>query len=126
MTKKNENDSAPEERGCWLSGFLILIMIHGLVFSWLIFDQRQQPDADSPGLLAVLFILAVADIVAAIAIWYWKRWGLTLYAISVAISIAVGLVVFRTQLWVFYAIIPLAIVGYLVKDKWAYFGIETE
>jgi hypothetical protein len=37
------------------------------------------------------------------------------------ISIAVGLVATATQLWVFYAIIPLAILGYLMQGKWQQF-----
>jgi hypothetical protein len=100
-------------------------MVHGLLSSVLIFTLRGQPDADSPPLLGVLLLLALADIVAALAIWFWQRWGLILYAVTVVISIVIGLVVFRTQLWVFHEIIPLAILGYLVKDKWADFGMGT-
>jgi hypothetical protein len=100
-------------------------MVHGLLSSVLIFTLRGQPDADSPPLLGVLLLLALADIVAALAIRFWQRWGLIHYAATVVISIVIGLVVFRTQLWVFHEIIPLAILGYLVKDKWADFGIGT-
>lgn len=124
MAKKN--NTAPRERGCWLSGWLILMILHGVLSSALIYYQAKLPGANSPGWLGVLFLVAIADIVAAIAIWYWQRWGLILYAIATVVSIAVGLILTRTQLWVFHEIIPLAILGYLVKDKWAYFGIDTD
>jgi Zn-dependent protease with chaperone function len=124
MTKKN--NTAPKERGCWLSGWLILMILHGVLSSALIYYQATLPGANSPGWLGVLFLVAIADIVAAIGIWYWQRWGLILYAIATVVSIIVGLILTRTQLWVFHEIIPLAILGYLVKDKWAYFGIDTD
>jgi hypothetical protein len=99
------------------------MMVHGLVSSVLIYSLRRQPDADSPLLLGVLLLLAFTDVVAALAIWFWQRWGLFLYVAAVVASIVIGLVIFRTQLWVFHEVIPLAILGYLLKDKWADFGM---
>lgn len=125
MTKHHQ-ESAEKERGCWLTGWLLLMAIHGIVASLLVFYLRRQPGSDSPLWLAVLAAVSVATVVAAIAIWYWKRWGLILYAVTIAVGIVVGLILTRTQLWVFHEIIPLAILGYLVKDKWAYFGIRTD
>jgi L-asparagine transporter-like permease len=126
MTKNNQQQSAPKERGCWLTGWIILIALHGVIASVLVAYQGRQPYSDSPLWLTILGLLAIADIVAMIAVWYWKRWGLVLYAISTAIGIAIGLVLTRTQLWVFHDILPLVILGYLIKDKWSYFGIETK
>lgn len=124
MTKKQQE--APPERGCWLTGWLILMLIHGIISSLLVFYLRNQAGGDSPIWLGLLLLVSIAIIVATLAIWYWQRWGLILYAVSIGISIVVGLVLTRTQLWVFHEIIPLAILGYLIKDKWAAFGIGTE
>ena len=124
MTRQHQQ-SVEKERGCWLTGWLVLMAIDGIVASLLVFYLRRQPGSDSPLWLAVLAGLSIATVVAAIAIWYWKRWGLVLYAITVVISIAVGLVLTRSQLWVFHEIIPLAILGYLIRDKWAYFGMGS-
>jgi uncharacterized membrane protein (DUF2068 family) len=97
---------------------LVLIALHGVGAVYLIFTLRADT---SPGALAwiapTLFALAIADIVAAVAIWYWKKWGLRLYAISTAIGIAVGLIVTASQLIVFHDIIPLVILGYIIKDR---------
>lgn len=118
----NRNKSSTRERSCWLSGWLILILLHGILASLLILYLRQQRADPSPAwILLILFALALADIVAAIAIWYWKRWGLVLYAVSTVIGIVVGLVLTASQLIVFHDIIPLAILGYLVKDYWGAF-----
>lgn len=122
MTKKKNAGQVHKERGTWLSLWLILIMLHGIIASGLIWYLRAQDNESSPvWMLAMLFVLAIVDIVAAIGAWYWKKWGLWLYAISTFAGIAVGLVLARTQLIVFHDIIPLVILGYLVKDKQKWF-----
>lgn len=119
MTKKVQ---AKKERGGWLTALLVIILLQGIVASVLIYYLRQQQGEGSPAWVGLtLFALSIADIVAVIAIWYWKRWGLVLYAISVAAGIAIGLVLTRSQLIVFHDIIPLALLGYAIKDKWGYF-----
>lgn len=118
MTKHKQDPATPKERGTWLSLWLILIMLHGIFASGLIWYLRSQRSDPSPSwILAILFLLAVADIVAALAAWNWKKWGLWLYALSTAIGIVIGLVLTASQLVVFHDIIPLAILGYLVRDK---------
>ena len=122
MSKGSGKNSHPKERGCWLTGYLIFIMVHGILASVLVWYLAQSPQVTKfPWTLPVLFLLSVADIVAGIAIWNWKKWGLWLYAISVAVGIAVGLVLTATQLIVFHEIIFLAILGYVVKDKMQFF-----
>ncbi len=94
------------------------MMIHGLFSAFLVLYLREQNEGVSaPWVLVILFLLAVAHIIATLAIWEWKRWGLLLYLGTVAVSIAVGLVLTATQFWVFHEVLPLAILGYLVKDK---------
>lgn len=123
MTKHKEGPAAPKERGTWLSLWLILVLLHGIFASGLIWYLRTQRNDPSPSwILAILFLLAVADIVAALAAWNWKKWGLWLYAVSTAADIVIGLVLTGSQLVVFHEIIPLAILGYLVRDKWADFA----
>jgi uncharacterized membrane protein (DUF2068 family) len=121
MTKKRGN-TRTRERGCLLTGMLVLIAVHGVGAAYLIFQLRADRD---PGALAwtapVLLALAISDIVAAVAIWYWKKWGLKLYSISTAIGIAAGLILTASQLVVFHDIIPLAVLGYLIKDRWSEF-----
>jgi hypothetical protein len=122
VTKQKKASRAQRERGTWLSLWLILIMIQGFIASGLIWYLRAQNNESSPvWMLAILFVLGIVDIVAAIAAWNWKKWGLWLYAVSTVAGIAVGLVLTRTQLIVFPDILPLVILGYLVKDKQQWF-----
>lgn len=124
MTKKPQE--TPKERGGWLTGWLVLMLVHGILSLFLIYYVYNQGGGNSPIWLIVLLIAAIAVVVATVGIWYWQRWGLILYAIAIGVSIAVGLILTRSQLWVFHEIIPLAILGYLIKDKWAAFGIGAD
>lgn len=123
MTKRKPARTAPKERGTWLSLWLIVILLHGVLASGLIWYLRAQRNDPSPSwVLIILFVLAIADIVAALAAWNWRKWGLWLYAISTVVGIVVGLVLTASQLIVFHDIVPLAILGYLVRDKWSDFA----
>ena len=122
MTKSKSAAADTRERGGWLSAWLILIGIQSVVYSFLILYLRGQRSDPSPAwVLLVLIALSLANIVAIIAIWKWKKWGLQLYAVLTAIGIAVGLMLTGSQLVVFHDIIFLVILGFLVKDKWSYF-----
>jgi len=107
-----------KQRGGWLTACLVLMMIHGIFAAFLVLYLREQNSgASAVWVLLVLFAMAAAHIVAALAIWEWKRWGLIVYAVVTVVSMGVGLLLTGTQLWVFHEAIPLAILGYLVKDK---------
>jgi hypothetical protein len=107
-----------KQRSGWLTAFLVLMMIHGIFAAFLVLYLREQKSGVSPvWVLLVLFALATAHIVAALAIWEWKRWGLIVYVVATVVSMVVGLILTGTQLWVFHEVIPLAILGYLVRGK---------
>jgi hypothetical protein len=107
-----------KQRGGWLTAWIVLMMIHGIFAAFLVLYLREQKGGASPvWVLLVLFALATAHVIAALAIWEWKRWGLIVYAAAIVVSMVVGLILTGTQLWVFHEILPLAILGYLIKDK---------
>ncbi len=123
MTSKNKKSSNSKERGTWLSVWLILIILHSILTVILIIDLTKQPDATTlPWYLSLLFIAAVAKIVAAVAIWLWERWGLYLYAGAILVSTIIGILMTGTLLIVFNDVLPLAILGYLLRNKWDYFN----
>ena len=118
MAKTAKKHSAPahKERGTGLSIWLILIALHGVIFTLLIWSTiRGEGDPSHPWLVGILLLLSIVDVVAAIAIWYWKKWGYQLYGAATIVTIVVGLIASGAQLFVFYAIIPFAILGYLLK-----------
>jgi hypothetical protein len=126
MAKSRSNGTDEKPRGGCLTAALVFLVLHSAFAVWLIVDLRAQPyERAIPWLLPLLLVLALADLVSAIALWFWKRWGFILYGISTAVSIVVGLVVTGTQLVVFHDILPFAVLGYLLRDKWKYFGLDA-
>ena len=114
------------ERGFWLSFVLILIMIHSILSIWFVYNAKQASDATSTQwLIGGLVLVAIAKFIAAIAIWNWKKWGLYMFAISVVVSVIIGLLLTGTWLIVFNEVLPLAILGWFIRDKWPNFGINT-
>ena len=120
MFERHNTHAGEKHRGGCLSAFLIFIIIHSVFASVLIWSLRQDQPRAVPWALPALFVLSLVDIVAAIGAWNWRRWGLVLYGISTAAGIAVGLILTGSQLVVFHEIVPLAVLGYLYKDKWAH------
>jgi len=122
MSKSKHPRAGKRERGGWLSAWLILVVLYNAFSVFLVWDLRAQQSAISaPWFWLLLLAPSVANILAAIAIWKWKNWGLVLYAISTTVAIAVGLLLTASQLIVFHEIIPLAILGYLIKDSRQHF-----
>ena len=124
MTKHQQ-----KERGGWLSAWLILIMIHGVFATFLVLDALKQQYAPSkPLIMASLIFISIAAVIAAIAIWYWKKWGLYLYAITIVVGMATHLVMTGSLLVLFYDIIPPVILAYLLNahNKWRYFEPTNE
>ncbi len=112
-----------KERGLWLSIWLILIVLVNLLTLALIVDRANQLEAMSfPYLMAALFVFSAAKVVAAIGIWVWERWALYVYAGAVIGTMVVGLVLTGTWLYAFNEILPLAILGWMLKDKYDYFS----
>jgi len=116
--KAKKKPPIKKQRSGWLTAWLVLMMIHGIFAAFLVLYLREQQSGTSPvWVLLVLFAMAAAHVIAALAIWEWKRWGLILYVAVTVVSMVVGLILTGTQLWVFHEVIPLVILGYLVKDQ---------
>ena len=113
------------ERGFWLSLWLVLIMIHSIFATFIIFALRSGPDTpETPWLLGILLIASAAGFVGAIGIWNWEKWGLYTYIISVLITMVV--IFFLIGIFfLLYPVVLLAILGWLIRDKWGYFGIKS-
>jgi hypothetical protein len=113
---KPKQNTHPKERGTWLTVWLILMVvwsIGGTILLW--YYRNQETTTIFSWAIPALVLLNLADIVGVAAIWFWKRWGLTLILITTGLAIAVGLIVTRSQLIAFHEIIPLVILGFLVK-----------
>ena len=119
-TRKNVASKKPQqiERGTGLTIWLALLVIQSVLGIILIMDLTNRPeDPSRPYLLAALFVLSAAKLVGVLGIWLWKRWGLYAYAGAVVGIAIIGLVLTGTALMIFYELLPVAITGWLLREK---------
>lgn len=117
---KDTKQKSQKKRGFWLSLFLVVVALHGFLGTLFYYVIRTQEALDNPWIITLMVLHSLANLIAAIGIWFWKKWALYIYAASTILAIFVGLV--SIGAWsVFYMILPLAIIGWLLRTKWNYF-----
>lgn len=101
-----------------MTAMLVIIAVHGILTSVLLIMLRKQPSGPAqPWLWAAAASVTIADIVAAIVLWKWKRWGLYLYTVATFVGIAAGMIVFPSILTAFHGILPLGILGLILSGQ---------
>lgn len=105
-------------RGGWLTAAIAIMAIHG-VFNTLalLLMRKSEYYNPPPWLWALAFGVGIATVASAVALWYWKRWGLYLYLAASVASIVVGVVAFPTFGIAFYNLIPVAILGWILNSQ---------
>jgi hypothetical protein len=105
-------------RGGLLTAAIVIMAIHG-VFNTvaLLLIRKSEYYNPPPWLWAAAFGVGIATLVAALALWYWKRWGLYLYLVAAIASAVIGVITFPTFGIVFYNLIPVAIVGWILTSQ---------
>ena len=119
-TRKKAAVKKPQqvERGTGLTIWLALLVIQSALGIILIMDLTNRPeDPSRPYLLAALFVLSAAKLLGVLGIWLWKRWGLYAYAGAVVGIAIIGLALTGTALMIFYELLPVAITGWLLREK---------
>lgn len=110
---------AHKERGTLLTVLLVLIGLHAVFATWLGYITLQEEYARTTWGLPLMTLVSVAAIVAAAAMWYWKLWGIYLYAFVCITQAVVHLAMTGSLMVVFYDLLPLSIVAYVIslQDK---------
>lgn len=103
-----------KERGGWMIAMLVFILLSAILTAVLLLIYRKDPGPIKPWLWGAAFVISLAEIGAAVAIWFWKKWGLYLYGVAVLAGIGVGLMVYPSMLVAFHGILPLALLGYVL------------
>jgi hypothetical protein len=127
----DENDSAEfdlsdlptaRSRGRWLTAAIFFVIGYGLALIIVVLTLESARRVLAPGwLLPLVIAIGIAEIIAGIALWRWKMWGLYLYLAATIISLLLS-VLAAGSLFVIYArIIPFAVVGYIIRPKWEHF-----
>jgi hypothetical protein len=119
--KKSTKAQKRKTHSTVLTILLVLMALHGIFATIVYYTVNNDGSALSRPWVATLMVVhSLANVAAAAGIWYWKKWALYLYAASTVLALVVGLI--SVGIWsVFYVVLPLAIVGWVLKDHWDYF-----
>ena len=104
-----------KERGMLLSVLIVLIGLHGVLAAYIGYTYLKSEYIKTTWVLPLLILVSISAIVAAVAMWYWKQWGITLYAIVCIVQAAVHLMLTGSLMVVFYDILPVAILAYVIN-----------
>lgn len=110
---------APKKRGTMLTVALALILLDAILTAVLMITYRRDniDQTQLPIFLGLAVLFALAGVAGAVGMWFWKRWAVYLYLVAVAGAVAVGLVIFQTQMAAFHAVIPLLLLGAGLSTK---------
>lgn len=105
------------KRSTLLAIVLVLMALHGIFAAVLFYAQNQAFPLGRNWMLSLMVLHSLADVVAVVAIWYWKKWGLYVYAASAILGTVVGMMAVGWSA-ALYFILPVAIVAYLLRYQW--------
>jgi hypothetical protein len=105
-----------KKHGGWLTAAIIIMAVHGVIDTAALLSMRKT-EFNAPWVYGAALLVGLVTIVSAIALWYWKLWGLYLYVAATFVSLALGLIIFRTQWAAFYNLVPLLILGWILQTQ---------
>ena len=118
MSTKSKQKSPTKTRGTFLTILLVIMALHGIVATFAFYSLRMDNSMISRTWLVTLMVIhSFANVIAAVGIWKWKMWAWQLYLASTILGLAVGLLTMG-MLSAFYAVLPLAIIGWALRTKW--------
>jgi hypothetical protein len=97
---------------------LVYVVIHGFLF-WL--TARSMPGEDTTLTLALFGLASLAAVIAGIAMWFWKRWGLYLYVVATIVLAVVIMIKTGSMIMLFGVLLPAIIVLYIFSQVFKYF-----
>jgi hypothetical protein len=122
-----------KERGFWLTFALVIMILFGIAAAIFYISAKAGVKGTYPGVITIadpqtthtialtlMIVHNLANIVAAAGIWFWKKWALYVLAVSAILALVAGLI--TVGAWsVFYMVLPVVIVGWLLRTKWNFF-----
>jgi hypothetical protein len=114
-TKAAAQTKPAKQRNTLLTIALVLVILHGILIVALFWAGAPEAQRTVGSIALWLTVLAaLADVVAAIAMWYWKLWGIYLYAIATVAAAVGALLATGSMLFLFGSLLPAIVVLYIV------------
>ncbi|QLQ05215.1 MAG: hypothetical protein HZY76_03270 [Anaerolineae bacterium] len=90
---------------------LAFILIDAIIGAVIAVAFMKQDDPNMPLLITAAGLVALLGVAAAVGLWFWKKWALVLYVVTILASVGIGLMVVPSLFMAFHAVIPLLILG---------------
>lgn len=122
MSKAISSTKTNKRRSTLLTVALVIVILHGIFMAavyWTVIPDAQR----TVGNIALwsMFLAAAASIVAGVAMWFWKRWGIYLYGAAAVVEAIVALLASGDLVLLFGALLPAVVVLYIVMREQAKF-----
>ena len=118
MSKMHKSNQPTHRRTTLQTIALIYVVIHGFLF-WAI--ARSMAVEETTLSLVLFGLSALASVVAGIAMWRWKRWGIYLYAAATLVLAGVVLLKTMSLMMMFGVFLPMFIVIYILYPAFKHF-----
>ncbi len=113
--QQTKQTPARKQRNTLLTIALVIVFLHGLLMFAIFWTVRPEVERTLGNIAVWLMIFsAVGDIVAAAAMWYWKRWGIYLYGVAAIAAAVVALLASGDLFLLLGARLPAILVLYIV------------
>ncbi|MEO8396929.1 MAG: hypothetical protein ABI700_28295 [Chloroflexota bacterium] len=114
-----------QERGGCLTAWIIVALIANalLAFYYLTSSAALQQvyPTISPAIFLLLAAVGVVNVISAIGLWTWHKWGFYLFAatsvVTLVINIGIGLPIVSALL----GLVGVGILWYLLRKRWQAF-----
>jgi cation transport ATPase len=115
---KNQPQPAKKTRSTLIAVVLVAVALHGLILSAVYFSVLGEAERTIGNwALMAMFATSAADIVAAVAMWFWKRWGMILYGVAAVVQAVIIVLASGDIFLLFGALLPAIIVLYILATK---------
>ena len=126
VANKAKAAGVKKQRSCWLSAFLILMLIANALTAYIYTTNPELVMGLYPRATAtVLYLLAVIaciNVILAIGIWAWRKWGVVGFYISIVIVFAINLYLGIGFLASMPGLVGGVIIFFTTKKRWQHFS----
>lgn len=115
---------ASRERGGCLTAWLILVLIANALIAFYYLTSTsalQQVYPVSSVIFLLLAAIGAVNVVSAIGLWTWHKWGFYLFAITSVITLVINISIELPILSSLSGLIGVAILWFLLRSRWQAF-----
>ena len=115
---KNQPQPAKKTRGALITTVLVIVALHGVLMTAAYYSMVDETLRSLGNwMLLTMIATSAADIVAAVAMWFWKRWGMILYGVAAAVQAVIVVLASGDIFLLFGALLPAIIVLYILATR---------